>query len=234
MSRPRFFIPPPLTAGSLSLTGPEAKHLAAVLRLGDGDEIELFDGEGRRAAATVRGVTGKGAKTAAALECGPVRETPPPASPLTLAVAPPKGDRFRWLVEKATELGVARIVPLLCERSTVDPGGGKLDKLRATALAACKQCGRDRLPEIAEPVSFDDFLPSCSSAVLFHVAGGRFAPPPPGPFAALIGPEGGFTDAELTAATAAGIPAATLSTPILRTETAAIAAAALFATAATD
>ena len=234
MSVPRFFVPPPLVAGPLTLTDPEAKHLAAVLRLGAGDAVELFDGEGRRAAATVRAVTGKGAKTAAELLCEPPTLSPPPASPLTLAVAAPKGDRFRWLIEKATELGVARVVPLRCDRSTVDPGGGKLDKLRATALAACKQCRRDRLPEIAEPVPFAAFLAgsptACGPATLFHMIGERFAPPPPGPHAILIGPEGGFTQEEVAAATAAGVRVASLPTPILRTETAAIAAAAAFAT----
>ena len=229
MAAPRFFAPPPLTAGPVTLTGTEAKHLAAVLRLGAGDAVELFDGAGRRAAGTVRAVRGKGVKTAAEVDCGPVAETPPPAAPLTLAVAPPKGDRFRWLVEKATELGVARVVPLVCERSTVDPSGGKLDKLRATALAACKQCRRDRLPEIAEPVGFDDFLRTCGPATLLHVSGDRWTAPPPGPHAALIGPEGGFTDAEVAAASDAGVAVASFATPILRTETAAVAAAAVFA-----
>ena len=229
MSAPRFFAPPPWPAGGVRLTGTEAKHLSAVLRLGPGDAVELFDGAGRRAPATVSAVTGKGAKTAAELSVGEVTETPPPASPLTLAVAPPKGDRFRWLVEKATELGVARIVPLLCARSTVDPGGGKLDKLRATALAACKQSGRDRLPEIAEPMPFAGFLRSGGSMTLFHVAGERFAAPAVGPHAVLIGPEGGFTEEEVTAAAASGATVASLPTPILRTETAAITAAAVFA-----
>ena len=229
MSVPRFFVPPPLVAGAVALTGPEAKHLAAVLRLGPGAEVELFDGAGRRAPAIVRATTGKGAKTAVELTCGEVIETPPPAAPLTLAVAAPKGDRFRWLIEKATELGVARVVPLLCARSTVDPGGGKLEKLRSTALAACKQCGRDRLPEIAEPVPFAAFVKICGPATLFHVTGDRFAAAPPGPHAALIGPEGGFTEDEVSAASTAGVRTASLPTPILRTETAAIAAAALFA-----
>ena len=231
MSVPRFFAPPPLAAGPFALTGPEAKHLAAVLRLSPGDTLELFDGAGRRCPATVAGVTGKGAKTAAELRCGPPVETPPPADPLTLAVAPPKGDRFRWLIEKATELGVARVVPLLCERSTVDPGGGKLEKLRATALAACKQSGRDRLPEIADPVAFAAFLADCGPATLLHVTGDRLRSPPPGPHAALIGPEGGFTDEEVRAAGSAGVAVRSLPTPILRTETAAIAAAAVFAAA---
>lgn len=229
MSAPRFFAPPPLSAGPLTLAGPEAKHLTAVLRLCPGDDVEVFDGAGRRAVGRVRQVTGKGAKTVAVLDLCDVTETPPPASPLTLAVAPPKGDRFRWLVEKATELGVARVVPLLCERSTVDPGGGKLDKLRATALAACKQSRRDRLPEIAEPVALARFLENCGPATLLHVAGDRFAAPPPGPHAALIGPEGGFTDDEVRAAAEAGVAVRHLPTPILRTETAAIAAAAVFA-----
>ena len=226
MAAPRFFTPPPLRPGPLTVTGPEAKHISAVLRLGLGDAVEAFDGAGRRAAGTIAAVTGKGAKTAVQIELADVTESPPPAAPLTLAVAPPKGDRFRWLVEKTTELGVARVVPLLCERSTVDPSGGKLDKLRATALAACKQCRRDRLPEIAQPVPLAEFLRSCGPATLLHVAGDRFAPPP-GPHAVLIGPEGGFTDAELAAAHDAGAGVASLPTPILRTETAAIAAAAV-------
>ena len=231
---PRFHVPPPALdadpAGRVTLTGPEAKHLAAVLRLRAGDAVTLFDGAGRRAGGTIREVTGKGAKTAATVACGPVTLTPPDPHPLTLAVAPPKGDRFRWLIEKATELGVAAVVPLLCGRSTVDPSGGKLDKLRATALAACKQCGRDRLPTLTGPVSLAEFLTRPGLKTLLHVTGDP--PPaavPPGPHAVLIGPEGGFEDAEVDAARAAGAAVASLPTPILRTETAALTAAAIFA-----
>ena len=152
---PRFHLPPgDLHPGTVTLSGSEAHHLAHVLRIGAGGGVELFDGAGNVAAATVTAVRGKGARTAVTLAVGggfPVHRPNLPAAAVTLAVAPPKGDRFRALVEKATELGVAAVVPLVTARGVVEPGGGKLGKLRQTALAACKQCGRNTLPAVADP-----------------------------------------------------------------------------------
>src|SRR5690606_38633593 len=140
-----FYLPESLDRPELTLTGSEAHHLSHVLRLGPGAIVTLFDGEGNEAVAEVIS-TGK--RDVRLKQHSFANRFDPTDVSITLAVAPPKGDRFRWMVEKATELGVARLVPLLTTRTIVDPRESKLDKLRQTVIAACKQCGRSRLMEI--------------------------------------------------------------------------------------
>ena len=220
----RFYLPGTYEASELALEGAEAHHLAHVLRLGPGAEVKVFNGQGREATAEVASV----AKRTVLLRARSVVDVPDPALEVIVAVAPPKGDRFRWLVEKATELGVSRVVPLLTQRTVVDPREGKLEKLRQIVIAACKQCGRNRLMEVSEPTPFVRLLAGASDEdrVLLHPGAG------PGvhhdgtrPLTLLIGPEGGFTDEEVEHAAGAGARIASLGTMILRTETAAIAAA---------
>lgn len=228
----RFYLPARLDRPELTLDGTEAHHLAHVLRIAPGAEVTLFDGEGTEATAEVLRV-GKREVTLRPFSAAEVPEPLP--VPLTLTVAPPKGDRFRWLVEKSTELGVTRLVPLLTRRTVVDPRDGKLDKLRQTVIAACKQSGRSRLMDITDPIKLESFLATPAESarrVLLHPGG-----PPLGAldFAGtagvtlLIGPEGGFTNEEVEQATAAGAGIASLGRTILRTETAGIAAAAVVA-----
>ena len=232
---PRFHLPPAdLHAGTVTLAGSEAHHLAHVLRLGEGEGVELFDGAGHAAAATVAGVRGKAAKTVVSLAVdGEPRFRPNvPAVRVTLAVAPPKGDRFRSLVEKATELGVAEIVPLLTARGTVTPRDAKLDKLRQTALAACKQCGRNVLPVILDPTPFADLLRTTfDGRTVLLDPGGKPAGFGEGrtdvAVRLLVGPEGGFGEGELRAAADAGVASVRLPTPMLRVETAAVAGVSL-------
>jgi 16S rRNA (uracil1498-N3)-methyltransferase len=149
----------------------------------------------------------------------------------TLGVPLPKGDRQRWIVEKAVELGVARLVPLHTERSvsTGEKAGEKLDRC---VIEASKQCGRNRLMEIAEPMTWAKWLAADPRARRWiadptgkPIAAGDLAPT--GPTYAAVGPEGGFTDAELDAARAAGWSVVNLGSRILRIETAALVLAAL-------
>ena len=232
----RFFLPSDLNAAELQLAGQEAHHLAHVLRLGVGRTVVLFDGQGNEAEAVIESVS----KREVRLRPGPVRRPPRPMSvSITLAVAPPKGDRFRWLVEKATELGVRRLVPLITERTIVHPREGKLEKLRQTVIAACKQSGRSELMELMDPIGFsrmcDGFKIKTSSesprALILQPGGDPLArvlaDASPSPTILLIGPEGGFTDSEIELARSAGVRIASLGRTILRTETAAIAAAAV-------
>lgn len=225
----RFYLPERLDRPEVTLSGTEAHHLAHVLRLGPGSAVVLFDGEGTEAAAEVVRV-GKREVTLGVRSVSAVPE--PTAVPVTLAVAPPKGDRFRWLVEKATELGVARLVPLLTRRTVVDPRDGKLDKLRQTVIAAAKQCGRSRLMEVTETAKLESILDggSTDQRVILHPGGsplGSAALADVSGLTLLVGPEGGFTDEEVGRATDAGAEIASLGATILRTETAAIAAAAV-------
>src|SRR5436190_713470 len=146
----RFFVSPPIAGDRAVLAGDEARHLAAVMRVQIGDEVVLFDGSGVEFTARVT-ATRKQAVELAIFERREIsRELP---FSLTLAVALPKGERQKWLVEKATELGVTRIVPLVTERGVAQPVESALERLRRSVIEASKQCGRNRLMEIAAPVT---------------------------------------------------------------------------------
>ncbi|HTI50139.1 MAG TPA: RsmE family RNA methyltransferase, partial [Planctomycetaceae bacterium] len=154
MSR-RFYLPQSLENSGLRLTGAEAHHLQRVMRLNAGDEVTLFDGRGTEARARIDALTSDAVELTVVerfLTEDSARRS------VTLATAVPKGERFDWLVEKATELGVDRLVPLVTARSVVHPGAGKLQRLRRTIIEASKQCGRSRLMELADPVRWEDVL----------------------------------------------------------------------------
>ena len=227
----RYHLPDGFTTSPVSLTGGEFHHLAHVMRRRVGDEVELFDGNGRKVTATITEI----AKKTATLEWEQVDVIPPDATfSLTLAVCTPKGDRFRWLVEKAAELGVRRLFPLITQRSVVNPGRSKLEKARQWAIEAAKQCGSAYLLEIGEPVELVAFLNGEGTADVTLIAepdGQPIGDPieslhSPADVAVLIGPEGGWTPAECEAAIDAGAKPVSLGKTILRTETAAVAVAA--------
>jgi len=165
-------------------------------------------------------------------------ETTPSALPrIVLATAVPKGERMDWLVEKATELGVSRLIPLKTTRSTVDPRDSKLDRLRGQVIAACKQSRRNELMEIAPVVHWSEFVASLREAAPFFVAhpGGQtlsqtvsqVMPAATAEVIVAIGPEGGWTDEEVALAESRGAQRISLGPQILRIETAALAAAVL-------
>lgn len=227
----RFHITTPPVAGRVSLGGDEARHLARVMRARVGDEVELFDGCGRAWPARVVAL-GRGTVELAAGE--PREAGPRPGAVLTLAVALPKGDRQKWLVEKLTELGVDVLVPLVTERGVAEATPAAVERLARGVVEACKQCGRDRLMAIGEPVTVAELVaarPSAAVGLVADLAGGPLAvgwqraPAVIG----LVGPEGGFTASELAAADAAGWQRITLGHYMLRTETAAVALAARLA-----
>ena len=218
----------------VSLNESESQHLAKVLRVKEGAQVELFDGHGSRVRANVERIAKRSVQLR--LFSQPERHAPQ-QSGMTLAVAPPKGDRFRWLIEKATELGVETIVPMHSERSVVNPRDAKLDKLRQTMIAACKQCGRDQLMNI-EPVQPLETLPENvgASSILIgqhslHQSLSQLTETICGAetILVLIGPEGGFSEKELSLFEAWGAIPVCISPHILRIETAAIAVASLFA-----
>ncbi|MBI3862997.1 MAG: 16S rRNA (uracil(1498)-N(3))-methyltransferase [Planctomycetia bacterium] len=232
MSR-RFFVRGPLKAGPLRLVGGEAHHLVRVLRIGVGQSVVLFDGHELEAPADVMDVA-PGSVDLTVHE--PRKSQTEPAVELVLAAAVPKGDRFAWLIEKATELGVRRFVPLVTERSVVVPGAGKLEKMRRTIIEASKQSRRTRLMDLAEPLEWKEFAArelTAGPACVAHPSG---APFDIAPFraevraVAAVGPEGGFTDAELELATRRSAALVSLGPGILRIETAALALAALITT----
>lgn len=229
---PRLYVDAPLRA-NLTLALPEAaaRH-AQVLRLQPGSEITLFDGGGGEWTARIEAM-GKREVTATALQHQAVeRELP---CRVTLALAMPSGERMDFVVEKATELGVARIVPLTSERSVLRLSGERADKRRAhwqaIAIAACEQCGRNHVPEVHAPQPFAAWLGTLGERAADEqrwLLGWRGAQPfsdaaPAATVLTLSGPEGGFTADEEALAAAHGFATVGLGPRVLRADTAPLA-----------
>ncbi len=236
----RYYSERPVTGDRAELAGAEAHHLAHVLRAAPGTEVVLFDGTGAEFQCRVLS-RGRAAVQLEVVSAAPVsREL---ALRVVLATALPKGDRARWLVEKATELGVTRVVPLRTRHTVVEPGRGVLARLRRTVVEASKQCGRNRLMEIVEPCSWSELVeshggravPDAWPLVAQPGSPGRLDQWPgraaagQGPrqdYVLAIGPEGGLTQEEIQAAERHAWQLVDLGSRTLRIETAAIALAA--------
>lgn len=225
-----------LAADRVTVDGPEGRHAAVVRRLREGETVDLSDGLGLRARCTVAAV-GKDHIVCAVVER---REEPAPRPRLTVVQALPKGDRGELAVEMMTEAGVDAVVPWAAERSVTrwkgDRAAKALAKWRATAREAAKQARRGRLPEVAEPAdraAVAALLAGADLGVVLHEDGAaRLAaldlPSGEGPgIVVVVGPEGGFSDAELDAFDAAGAVRALLGPSVLRTSTAGVAALAV-------
>jgi 16S rRNA (uracil1498-N3)-methyltransferase len=234
-SAPRLFVPGPIAVGVYSLGEAATRH-AQALRLQPGDALTLFDGRGGEWSARLRAM-GRREASAEAIEHHKVERELSVA--VTLALAMPAADRMDFVVEKATELGVAAIQPLISERSVLRLAGERADKRRAhwqaIAVAACEQCGRNRVPEVGAPRALGHWL-ACLPATLDgsrRLLAWRDAVPwarvVDSPALVLSGPEGGLTDAEEDAARAHGFAPITLGARVLRADTAALAALASIA-----
>ena len=227
----RFFLPTPPSAGRAVLTGDEARHLARVLRAAVGDEVTLFDGQGRSWHARVAAI----GRDRVDLETGEPHVEVRRGAAVTLAVALPKGERQKWLVEKLTELGVARLVPLETERGVAEATAAAVARLERGVIEAAKQCGRDTLMAIGAPVSVAALVAATPPGVVGLLADPRAAPFDAAAWSGtadvvgLVGPEGGFSPAEVAAADAAGWRRVSLAAHVLRIETAAVALAARLA-----
>ena len=151
----RYFVEQPITADRAMLVGPEAHHLIHVMRLRPGQQTTLFDGSGREFTALVKRVGRTEVELTITAQEEIDRELP---LRLVLGVALPKGDRQKWLVEKAVELGVARLGALETARGVAQPVEQALGRLRRAVIEASKQCGRNRLLEIAAPQRWSDFI----------------------------------------------------------------------------
>ena len=239
MTRRRFYAPGDAFArggAEVVLSAEESRHLRDVLRLRAGDEVSVFDGEGREFACVVKGTGGR-----ATLEVRAPAVAPSPESPveITLGVALLKGEKFDLVVQKATELGVARVAAVETARADVRlrderDAARRVERWRRLALEAAKQSGRARVPAIEPPVALDSFLRGAGAAaprLLFAERGGSafdaLAPSRPPAVTALVGPEGGWDDAETASAAEHGWSIVTLGGRVLRAETAAIVVAAL-------
>ncbi|MEC7293563.1 MAG: RsmE family RNA methyltransferase [Pirellulales bacterium] len=223
----RFFLSQTPTEDTARLEGDEARHLARVMRAKTGDTVELFDGQGTSWTATVQAIQ----RNHVSLRLDQKQSETISNKPIiTLAVALPKGDRQKWLIEKITELGTDSLVPLTTTRSVAEPTAAAISRLQRGVIESCKQSGRNRLLEITQPQSLHNLL-TTSSASLRILACPDGTPmqsillKPIDNILIAIGPEGGFTDDEIRTANASGFAQMSLCQNILRIETAAIAAA---------
>ncbi len=237
----RFYIEPgTLAADVVSIKGALAHRLTKVLRLHAGDEVRLFDGAGTDVVVRLDDVRER-AITCTVLERVPGPLESPTAVHLYQSIT--KGERFEWLVEKATEIGVARVTPLVTARAVVKTAaeGNRIDRWRRIAVEAAEQCGRSRVPDIDAPMSFAEAVQAAPGIVLLpYESADHLAPSvatvlndridelyASAAVSVLIGPEGGYEPEEVERATAAGAAIVTLGERVLRSETAGLVAVTL-------
>jgi 16S rRNA (uracil1498-N3)-methyltransferase len=234
-SLPRLFVRQPLHGNArIDLDASQANYLGNVLRLGEASELLVFDGTSGEWSARIADVGKKRMSLCVERRTREAESVPD----VWLAFAPVKRTQTDWLVEKATELGAARLIPVITRRTNVERV--KLERMEAIAIKAAEQCGRTLLPEIAEPRPLAHLLEQRDQARTLYFAdenGGEFAAAAfrPGPALILVGPEGGFSEEERSAIRAAptAVPIS-LGPRILRAETAALAALAAYMTIAGD
>ena len=242
---PRVFLPPAAFAadGPLVLEGEAFHHLCRVLRLKEGDRLYALDGLGMLYHVTLDSV-GKSSAEGTITGKEPAGGEPP--VPITLAAAIPKGERWEWILQKATELGVTRILPLMTSRTVVqiDPrkAQDKLARWQKIVLEAAEQCERGRVPEVLPPMTWNAFVKSSGPEAVARGAllaclerAGEPMPrvleslPTPEALTVLVGPEGGFSPQETDEALAMGAKGISLGSRILRAETASVAVLAMLA-----
>jgi len=228
----RLFVPPATLAHErLTITAADHRHLARVLRAQAGDTVTLFDGVGNEVEARITRV----GRAETELLIGAASARSAPREPLlVLLTAVPRGPRMDLLVEKTCELGVSRIVPVLTERSVVRPDATRRGRWQKIAREAARQCGRADVPDVDAPIALATALAAPElprrRLMAWEGQGGtplRGRPDSGEPTALLVGPEGGFTAAEVEAARHTGFDTVTLGHRILRVETAAMVAVAL-------
>jgi len=245
MTRRRFYAPPSAFNSNLeavTLASDEARHLRDVLRLKPGDEVYVFDGAGREFQCTIEESRRDTAQLKVIAEAAPARLESP--LQLTLAVALLKGEKFDLVVQKATELGVTRVMPVVTKLADIrlrdeSDADKRVARWQRIALEAAKQSGRAVVPQVDEPVSFESLLETFShksetSCLMFSERAGQSLktamekhPANGSRITALVGSEGGWTNEELDAARLAEWAIVTLGGRTLRAETAAIAVAVL-------
>jgi len=235
MRTPRIFTAQPLAAQlELKLESAPSQHIARAMRMQPGDTLTLFNGQGGEYTATISAVSKKNVT----VEVGDFRNIEL-ESPLTihLGIAISRGDRMDWIVQKATELGVSRVSPLLTQRTEVKLKGERADKKiqhwRQIGIAACEQCGRNQLPHIEPLQDLPSWLTGTNdeTKLVLHHRALRTEPTTaaqkPTKVSLLIGPEGGLSELEIELAEQAQFQALRLGPRVMRTETAPLAAIAI-------
>jgi len=232
-SLPRLYLDQPLALGATLVLDPaQSNYLVSVLRLAIGAPVKMFDDRTGEWLAEIARAHRKAAEVRVVRHLRPREDVPD----LWLAFAPIKHGRLEWIVERATELGVARLLPVITDRTIVRTL--KPDKLRAHIVEAAEQCERTALPELAQAVSLDRLLadwPADRALLFANERGGAGGLAQAAPAGILIGPEGGFTDAEVAAILAHPCArAVSLGPRILRADTACVAAVAAWMAASGD
>lgn len=230
--KPRFYSPHLIGHELVSLTDDEAHHAINVMRIKVGASLTLFDGQNHEADAAVTAVHRKQVDCQIDHVAEVDRER---SRTIVVAVALPKGDRSRSVIEKAVELGAFGLIPLVCSRSVARPSEGLLRRLDRYVLDASKQCGRNRLMRVSSPIGWDDLINTPLAdhfpdsglgngenilRWVAHPSGNDWEQGTNEPAMIAIGPEGGLTDEEVTAAQTAGWACVSLGPRILRVETA--------------
>lgn len=227
----RFFTETPLALGDIELPEAQAHYIGRVLRMAQGDAVQLFDGGGMEYRGTLAEV-GKKRVVARLAEQLPGQPDSPLATHLGQGLS--RGERMDWAIQKAAELGVNEITPIVSERCEVRLNDERADKRiahwRQVAISACEQCGRSSVPRVHPPMPLAQWLAQVQAdlkLVLHPVAEPLASHPRPGRLAFLIGPEGGLADSEVSMAQAQGFEPARLGPRVLRTETAPVVALSL-------
>jgi 16S rRNA (uracil1498-N3)-methyltransferase len=220
---------PPAVGDEVTLDPEESHHLLAVLRRRPADPVHLVDGRGHRLVGRVAAGSGRTARILITSVARDDDEVAPPRLRLVCGVV--KGRRWEWALEKAVELGVHHVVPLLAERGVIEPGRGRRERWLGILRAAIKQSGRAWLPELGEPSGLTEALAAAADPCYVGVTPAEAvqdapdAAPEPAPWwTVFVGPEGGWTAAERSALAEAGVRPLSLGPHVLRTETAAVAA----------
>lgn len=235
MSHPRICVTQPLHSGAaLDLPEQAMRHVVHVLRMNPGEPLIIFNGEGGEFDATLEAVTKRGATVRVRAFRNVNRESP---LHVTLAQAVAKSEHMDYSIQKAVELGVFEIVPLLTERSVVrltpERWERKLEHWQGVAASACEQCGRNRIPKILPVAEMLDWVPHSNKNAMKLVLSPRAdrslrtLPAGSKPVVLLVGPEGGLSDVEINLAELNGFHGMTLGPRILRTETAGVVALAV-------
>ncbi|BCR22890.1 16S rRNA (uracil(1498)-N(3))-methyltransferase [Aquipseudomonas alcaligenes] len=227
----RFFIDAPLSLGQHELPEAQAHYISRVLRHVAGDAVQLFDGSGQEYLGELIDVGKKAVRVELREQLAGQAESP---LRIHLGQGLSRGERMDWAIQKATELGVSEITPIVSERCEVRLKDERADKRlahwRQVAISACEQCGRSVLPVIHAPISLAEWQGHVQAElklVLHPVAAPLESHARPHSLAFLIGPEGGLSEAEVEQAKAAGFHAARLGPRVLRTETAPVVALAV-------
>jgi len=229
---PRFYCPPPIPrSGSLELPPEAAHHAARVLRLREGDNVEIFDGSGNECRGVIAEISGKRVVVGNIAATDTDRESP---LRVMLAQALSSSEKMDWVIQKTTELGVTDIQPLDTARSvarlSAERTAKRLEHWQQVAISACEQCGRSTLPQIYAPMDIMAWLQKMRempvSKYILLPEGATSLPAqakPQGKVVLLIGAEGGFSQAESDSAMLCGFTSIRMGSRVLRTETAAVA-----------